>query len=281
MRSIRAVQQHQLASEEATSHVASQRRGKRPAAVLLQRDRSARAFPASTASSLSCGAFLQGAGRPQYAACNASGSGALPLSHIAAWRCGGGQREHRGGLGGWRDRPLPPLPPPPPAHRRWTPAPTPSLPPGPGARGRRPHPCHGAEELCDAAGARCAPHAGDAQPAHALQARATGRGRWHGCLFDRPPQPGMLTTLTKPLHAPLHCCACSGMLPGYVSGFYSYDDVHIDLSRLARFSGARLVQAEACGLDTRVRAQQAGRGGYQRRRLPGGRERVWHAGAAG
>lgn len=43
------------------------------------------------------------------------------------------------------------------------------------------------------------------------------------------------------------------MLPGYVSGFYSFDDVHIDLSRLARYAGARLVHAEARGLDTRGR----------------------------
>lgn len=42
------------------------------------------------------------------------------------------------------------------------------------------------------------------------------------------------------------------MLPGYISGFYTYDDVHIDLSRLARFAGARLVHAEAQGLDTQV-----------------------------
>ena len=53
------------------------------------------------------------------------------------------------------------------------------------------------------------------------------------------------------------------MLPGYVSGFYTHDDVHIDLSKLARFAGARLVQAEACGLDTRVGsgAQEQGRVG--------------------
>ena len=42
------------------------------------------------------------------------------------------------------------------------------------------------------------------------------------------------------------------MLPGYVSGFYSYDDCHIDLCRLATFARARLVHAEANGIDTRV-----------------------------
>lgn len=43
--------------------------------------------------------------------------------------------------------------------------------------------------------------------------------------------------------------AHSGMLPGYISGFYTFDDVHIDLSRLARFAGTRLVHAECNGLD--------------------------------
>lgn len=42
------------------------------------------------------------------------------------------------------------------------------------------------------------------------------------------------------------------MLPGYVSGFYSYDDCHIDLARLTSWSQARLVHAEATGLDIQV-----------------------------
>lgn len=46
---------------------------------------------------------------------------------------------------------------------------------------------------------------------------------------------------------------CSGMLPGFVSGFYSYDDCHIDLARLSAFSKARLVNAEAVGLDIQKR----------------------------
>lgn len=39
------------------------------------------------------------------------------------------------------------------------------------------------------------------------------------------------------------------MLPGYVSGFYSYDDCHIDLAVLATYSNARLIHAEATGID--------------------------------
>lgn len=41
----------------------------------------------------------------------------------------------------------------------------------------------------------------------------------------------------------------SGMLPGFVAGWYSVDDIHIDLRRLARFARARLVLGEARGLD--------------------------------
>lgn len=46
----------------------------------------------------------------------------------------------------------------------------------------------------------------------------------------------------------------SGMLPGHVSGFYSYEDCHIDLAHLARSCGASMVLAEACGLDLQVGA---------------------------
>ena len=41
----------------------------------------------------------------------------------------------------------------------------------------------------------------------------------------------------------------SGMLPGYVAGHYGYDDVHIDLDRLAVFAGARFICAEVTGID--------------------------------
>ena len=45
----------------------------------------------------------------------------------------------------------------------------------------------------------------------------------------------------------------SGMVPGYVSGFYTHEDCHIDLIRLARFADARLVLARAKGIDTAAR----------------------------
>ncbi len=41
----------------------------------------------------------------------------------------------------------------------------------------------------------------------------------------------------------------SGMLPGHVAGFYSYDETHIDLRRLARLAGAEFYKTRAIGLD--------------------------------
>ena len=42
----------------------------------------------------------------------------------------------------------------------------------------------------------------------------------------------------------------SGMLPGHVAGFYSYEETHIDLSSLAKFAGAKLIIDRAIDLDT-------------------------------
>ena len=45
----------------------------------------------------------------------------------------------------------------------------------------------------------------------------------------------------------------SGMLPGYVAGHYGFDEVHIDLGRLAAFAGARFIAAEVTGMDRAAR----------------------------
>ena len=41
----------------------------------------------------------------------------------------------------------------------------------------------------------------------------------------------------------------SGMLPGYIAGFYNYTQCHIDLEKLCRFAGAQLYLDRVIGLD--------------------------------
>lgn len=63
--------------------------------------------------------------------------------------------------------------------------------------------------------------------------------------FGMAPWPGVrLTVICTDIDTPY-----SGMLPGYIAGHYSFDDVHIDLGRLCAYAGARFIQARVTGLD--------------------------------
>ncbi len=63
--------------------------------------------------------------------------------------------------------------------------------------------------------------------------------------FGMQPEPGVrLTLICTDVQTPY-----SGMLPGYIAGHYVYDDVHIDLARLAVLAGARFYRDEVTGID--------------------------------
>ena len=64
-------------------------------------------------------------------------------------------------------------------------------------------------------------------------------------MFAMNPEPGVrITVICTDIDTPY-----SGMLPGYISGHYSFDEVHIDLGRLCAFAGARLYRDEVVGID--------------------------------
>ena len=63
--------------------------------------------------------------------------------------------------------------------------------------------------------------------------------------FGMKPMPGVrLTLIGRDVETPY-----SGMVPGFVAGHYSFEECHIDLARLSAWTGARLIHAEATGLD--------------------------------
>lgn len=67
-------------------------------------------------------------------------------------------------------------------------------------------------------------------------------------MFAMKPVPGLrITVICTDTDTPY-----SGMLPGYVAGHYSFDEVHIDLGRLAAATGARLYRDEVVGIDRKT-----------------------------
>ena len=75
-----------------------------------------------------------------------------------------------------------------------------------------------------------------------------GGGHAHALVLRRwgmRPLPGVRLTVINP--APT--APYTGMLPGLVAGHYAREELDIDLVRLARFAGARLVTDRATGLD--------------------------------
>jgi selenide, water dikinase len=61
---------------------------------------------------------------------------------------------------------------------------------------------------------------------------------------ERPLQDVRVTLVGRDVETPY-----SGMIPGFVAGHYSFKECHIDLAQLCGRSGARLVHAEATGID--------------------------------
>ncbi|MBP0481394.1 selenide, water dikinase SelD [Sagittula salina] len=80
-----------------------------------------------------------------------------------------------------------------------------------------------------------------------------GGGHTHAIVLKRwgmTPLPGTRVTVINPEPTAPY----SGMLPGHLAGHYSRDALDIDLVRLARFAGARLLIDRATGLDPIARA---------------------------
>ena len=76
-----------------------------------------------------------------------------------------------------------------------------------------------------------------------------GGGHTHALVlrsWGMNPLPGVRVTVINPGPTAPY----SGMLPGFVAGHYTRDELDIDLVKLARFAGARLINGYATGIDT-------------------------------
>ncbi|PIE12088.1 MAG: selenide, water dikinase SelD [Rhodobacterales bacterium] len=79
-----------------------------------------------------------------------------------------------------------------------------------------------------------------------------GGGHTHALvlrMWAMNPLPGVRVTVIDPGAT----VAYSGMLPGFVAGHYARDDLSIDLVRLARIAGARVIPAKALGIDPQAK----------------------------
>lgn len=64
-------------------------------------------------------------------------------------------------------------------------------------------------------------------------------------MFAMKPLPGLrITLLASDIHTPY-----SGMLPGFIAGEYSFDEVHLDLRPLSEFANCRLYHSKVTGID--------------------------------
>lgn len=75
--------------------------------------------------------------------------------------------------------------------------------------------------------------------------------------LGRRPIPGVTVTLvSRGRHTPY-----SGMLPGYIAGHYTYDDVHIDLEALTTAAGIHWVNDTVTGMDPGAQTLTRAEGG--------------------
>jgi selenide,water dikinase len=65
-----------------------------------------------------------------------------------------------------------------------------------------------------------------------------------------------VTLIAKDIYTPY-----SGMLPGYVAGHYTYDQIHLDLNKLCRFSGITLIHAACSEIIYHSKQNSNNRGG--------------------
>ena len=79
-----------------------------------------------------------------------------------------------------------------------------------------------------------------------------GGGHTHALVLRRwgmTPLPGVRVTVINPGPTAPY----SGMLPGFVAGHYTREELDIDLVKLARFAGARIINGYATGIDKDAR----------------------------